>query len=116
MEGKFLTLRWRNARWSVPLEDILYIESRGRHLLIHTATECIEVVGQLNDISAQLGTKDFLRTHQSYVVNMAQIYLLRRGEALLTNTDAVPVSARRQTNVLAVYDWYCERKRHEKDR
>ena len=51
-------------------DSILYIESRGKKVEIHTAGENIEAYVSMNEMEGQLGA-EFYRCHRGYLVNMA---------------------------------------------
>lgn len=75
----------------VYLKDILYIESIRRTTLIHTVNDIVTCNLHLDDLFIQLPPTDFVRCHQSYIVNLSYVTILRRYEAVLKDLT-VPVS------------------------
>lgn len=88
-----IALRQGGGTVSVQLQDIYYIESKGRTMETHTATTAEVVVsyGQLKDIIRSLPVW-FIQCHKSYIVNMRQIQRFAPGEILLKNGAVIPVS------------------------
>ncbi len=68
------TLRVGNTLRHIPLEEILFFEtaSRSHHVFLHTATSCLDFVGGLNDIEAEVGD-GFFRAHRAYLVALDKI-------------------------------------------
>ncbi len=68
------TIRSRSNIIHIPLQEILYIESRNNKCVLHRKNggECT-VYKKLNEIEAELSAPHFLRCHQSYLVNMDYI-------------------------------------------
>lgn len=105
-----LTLRWKSLRWQVPVAEILYADSYGRHVTVHTAADAYEVVGKLGDLQAALQADGFLRTHQSYLVNMRYIARFLMDSVVLFDGTVIPLSARKRAAALRRYDaWLSER-------
>ena len=104
-----LSLRWKNLRWQVPVDRILYADSYGRHVTVHTETETYEVVGKLSDLQTALEAHCFLRIHQSFLVNMRYIAGFLSGSVVLFDRTEIPLSARKRAQALRRYDaWLAE--------
>ena len=81
------------------------MESIHRHLLIFDSGDsCIgEYYGiRLDDVATQL-PKNFLRCHQSIIVNMAQIVSFRSYVLTLENGTELPISQSRYKNAKQKY-------------
>lgn len=73
---------------NVSLERLLYIESRLHKLEFYIMEDRLNkysLYGVLNDMEKELEGNDFLRIHQSYLVNMKHIVKVSRFEVLLSN-------------------------------
>jgi DNA-binding LytR/AlgR family response regulator len=103
-----ITLRWRNRRTAVRIDDILYIESYNRHLSVFTLNGKTEVVGKLSEMAEHLPETDFLCIHKSFVVNMKYITEIDGRGAVLTDGSVLPVSVRRKTAAIKKFDSYCD--------
>ncbi len=73
---------------TVSLECLLYIESRLHKLefyIMENRLSKYSLYGKLDEMERELAENDFLRIHQSYLVNMKHIEKVSRYEALLNN-------------------------------
>lgn len=75
----------------IPYGDILYFESCNRKILIHTKTGIKETYGKLKTLEKQV-PPNFVRIHQSYLVNRIYIAYWNYGEIRLTNEHVLPIS------------------------
>lgn len=58
----------------IPLNDIVFIESNDKVLLIHLKNyEVIKTYGKLANMEQQLNEEKFLRCHQSFIVNLDHV-------------------------------------------
>ena len=71
--------------------EILYIESRGHYLNIHTADKVYQHRAKLNRVEPEL-EEDFFRIHGSYLVNIFQVKKLLNDQVILTNGVCLPIS------------------------
>lgn len=93
-------LREKGVERIVRPSDILYLESSLHALRIHTVHEVVETYGKLADILPQLPRR-FVRTHQSFAVNLDAVRTLESGSVVLTTGESVPVSRRMRASVRA---------------
>lgn len=82
----------------VPIQDIIYFESSRRIIKIYTNEGTDVFYARLNDIERTI-SGDFIRIHQSYLVNPRYIASLNGSEIQLTNGSTLPVSKPRLANV-----------------
>jgi DNA-binding LytR/AlgR family response regulator len=75
----------------VELADILYIESTGNYVNIHTVVKTLVAYLTLKSLESQLATGDFMKVHQSFIVNLAYIQAIEGNQVLICR-KAVPVS------------------------
>ncbi len=85
-EKRGIFIKKRNL--TLAQDDILYIESRGKKVEIHTVRESIEIYAAMEELAGQLG-EGFYRCHRAYIVNMAYITEYGNDSILLTNGDRV---------------------------
>ena len=96
----------------VKLRDILYLESQGRMVCLHTLTptrggSCF--YGKMEEVEERLAESGFVRVHKSYLVNMAHIRRMSYAEVLLDDGTALPVSQRKYPTIRTIYlNWKCE--------
>ncbi len=87
-----LNVNVRGTVYQVPVDRILYFESNVRKILIHIqGEETLQYYGKLNELEEILGDKNFIRCHQSYLVNRKYITKTERMWISLSETQ-IPVS------------------------
>ena len=82
------TFNFNEGTKNVSLERLLYIESRLHKLEFYIMEDQLNkysLYGTLNDMEAELADNNFVRIHQSYLVNMKHIAKVSRYEVLLSN-------------------------------
>lgn len=83
---------------TLPLAEILYIESLGHLAVIHISRQGPQPVktykfySSLSSLEQQLATRGFLRIQKSYLVNMRRIQKYQCSGALLDNGTVLKVS------------------------
>ena len=90
---------------NLPLNDILYFESNKRVLIVHTKGEDYSFYGKLDDIEDSLKNDNFIRIHQSFLVNAFKINSVSKTEVTLKNGDILPVSKSKASAVKNAYLW-----------
>ena len=82
------------------LRDIHFIETQGRHLLVHTARGTYETSMTLSQLEKKLSSHGFLRCHTAYLVNSAHIKTLAGSEFLMDGGQHIPVSKHRRSKCI----------------
>ncbi|GAB5520385.1 MAG: LytTR family DNA-binding domain-containing protein [Rhodothermales bacterium] len=59
---------------SIPLDDILYIESISDYVKVHTQEEHIVSKQRLSDLAERLSSHQFVRIHRSFVISMRHVW------------------------------------------
>ena len=95
---KPLTLRVKGVERVVRPSDILYLESSLHALRVHTARGVVETYGRLADALSQLPRR-FVRTHQSFAVNLDAVRSLESTAVTLVSGESIPVSRRMRASV-----------------
>ena len=76
----------------IPKEEILYVESNRREItIVLTGNRREKGIGKMGDMEEGLGD-EFIRCHQSYIVNASKIWCINSKEITLYNEETVPVS------------------------
>lgn len=87
---------------TLPVEEILYLESRGHTVLIHTTSEVLSVYRRLDEVALLL-PEGFCRCHKSFLVSLRHIRRVQQPDLLLKNGCTVPVSRTRYAQAKADY-------------
>lgn len=91
-----IILKSRNSWHRIYLSDIRYIETAGRFTRIHTENGILETKKRMKEYEEILNTKDFVRCHNSYIVNLRYIQEIRKFEAILETGERVFISKARK--------------------
>jgi two-component system response regulator LytT len=86
----------------ISLERLLYIESRLHKLEFHVMEDVMKIYTMyetLNTLEDKLEDNDFVRIHQSYLVNLKYIKSVTRYKAVLTNGIELTIPKARYTYV-----------------
>ncbi|MDE7130748.1 MAG: LytTR family DNA-binding domain-containing protein [Lachnospiraceae bacterium] len=95
----YYSFRYKNEEYKILCMDILYFESNGRRINIHTRDGNIEIFnGKLSEVEDKIkgGKISFLRIHQSYLVNYYHIKSRSKTEITLITGTKLPISEERQ--------------------
>ncbi len=97
MAKNYFEYKYRRKLFRIVFNDILFFESCGRYIIIHTKDGNVKMIGTLNTIECQITYSEaaFFRIHQSYLVNEKYIKNIGRTSLLLFNGIQLPISKRR---------------------
>lgn len=90
----------------IPFHKILYLESKIRVISIFTIDGVIKYYGTLNKEEQKLSNGEFVRTHQSYVVNLNYVKEVTSKNMILVDNTAIPISSSRRNSVKDHYIKY----------
>lgn len=103
-----LFFQTRSRSFTLQKKDILYVESRGRKVDIHTVKECVTVYATMSSLAEQLG-EDFYRCHRGYLVNLARIAEYETDRILLGNGEAVFMAREKYSDFVKAYMRFLKR-------
>lgn len=89
----------KNRILTIKMSNICYIKSDKRKITFHMENEQYSCYMKLDDVSKKLG-KNFIRVHQSFVVNMDKIKGVQTGSVILHKDVVIPVSTSRGKEVM----------------
>ena len=98
-------IKTRNRSFSLEKDSILYIESRGKKVEIHTTGETIEVYASMNEMEGQLGG-GFFRCHRGYLVNMTYVAEYDSESITLNNGEYVYLAKEKYGEFVKAYMRY----------
>ena len=98
-------IKTRNRSFSLEKDSILYIESSGKKVEIHTTGETIEAYASMNEMEGQLGG-GFFRCHRGYLVNMAYVAEYDSGSITLNNGEYVYLAKEKYGEFVKAYMRY----------
>ena len=89
-----------------PLSSICYIEVLGHQSLLHTARRVVITRRGLDVLEDEIGSRDFLRCHRSYLVNMSHVQGIEGIDFRMSNGDLVPISVANLPRIRSTFiDW-----------
>lgn len=102
---KKITLSTRNFIHLIEIENIIYCQSNNSYttFFLNDKLESITVSVSIKRIEQQLRNNNFIRPHQSFLVNTQYIKSLSKisdGELLLGDGTSIPVSTRKKKAIL----------------
>lgn len=106
-EKRGLFIKKKNL--TLGLDDILYVESRGKKIAIHTRglRGTIEIYATMEELEGQLDG-EFYRCHRGYIVNMAHITEYDNDSITVTNGDKIYLTKKKYGHFVKTYMWYLQ--------
>ncbi len=68
-----LAIKENENHYIIPFDDVVYISSHSRHVVVHTEEKDFESATLLKNIESRLPENKFIRIHKQYVVNVKYI-------------------------------------------
>lgn len=102
----YFTVKNKDTLMRIPFSDIIYFESKLRVVVLYTKKQAIEFYSKLGDVLPLLPQDTFVRCHQSYIVNLAQVNSLDKANRCF-NTGLgknIEISKSYYTEVLSKFD------------
>lgn len=95
-----ILLNLSGETFSLNIADLLYCEVFGHRVSLHLASgSAKEIRYSMNKLEKLLPADLFIRSHQSYLVNMAHISSIIRYELTLSTGQTLPISQSRYMNL-----------------
>lgn len=85
---------------SVALNDILFVESNNKKVIIHTLRDRIEYYGKISDFEKTAG---FFRCHRCYIVNLAHIVRYNATTVWVDNGTAISLAQTKYQEFITAY-------------
>lgn len=101
----FLSIKHKGKTIILLQKNILYLESVGRHILIHVKENTYECIRPLCDLNNEL-LDYFVRCHNSYIINFMHLHDFTRTEATLNCGIHIPISRTYYKNFKIGYSHY----------
>lgn len=102
-QEKVLILETDNELQRVSMNDIIFIEARGREVMITLENNIFKIKKSLIEMTGLLDEKQFIKTHRSYLVNLQHVIQLLKADVELDNGDLIPLSRRSAKDVQTAF-------------
>jgi two-component system LytT family response regulator len=99
VKNDFIFVRSDRKMVKINFDEIMYIESLSDYIKIHLAASTITTRETISNIETKLPTKNFLRIHRSYIVNLKKMSSYT-NEFIEIGKNAFPISRTHKENVL----------------
>ncbi|MBP3718157.1 MAG: LytTR family transcriptional regulator DNA-binding domain-containing protein, partial [Eubacterium sp.] len=79
----------------INVSDIIYLEAQNQYVMIYTVSGEFLVRYNIGDFEEQLKNDGFFRVHRGYLISLARVKKMVKGDVLLDGNDgdvSVPVS------------------------
>jgi DNA-binding LytR/AlgR family response regulator len=99
----YLFVRCEKRIEKLQLNDILYIESAGNYVHIHSSKKVLIAYLTLKGIEDQLSSIEFVKTHQSFLVNFSKITAIE-GNVVVVGEKAIPISRNYREELISLVE------------
>lgn len=106
--GQKMEFSFVGGKRAVFLNDILYIESKSHKLQFTGKVGVLYMYGQINEVESKIADFNFVRCHQSFLVNLEHIEQINNYLICLSDGSEIPVSRPRYPEVKQQYLTYKE--------
>lgn len=108
--GSRILMSTRNYCYLIETDQILYCKSNNSYTTFYLQNdESITVSTSMKEIEKRLESQNFIRPHQSYLVNVKYIKAFHKNNAcefILKNGNRIPVSIRKRMYVFQFLENY----------
>ena len=104
-EPREILVRNGNVTRKVLADDIYYIESSNRKIIVFMKSEKIECYGKIGELENEL-IEGFFRIHKGYLVNMKYVERYSRTEVLMKNGSNLLISKYKYQDFIKAYLGY----------
>ncbi|MDE6026388.1 MAG: LytTR family DNA-binding domain-containing protein [Lachnospiraceae bacterium] len=101
-EPREILVRNGNVTRNISVDDIYYVESSNRKIIVVMQDETIECYGKIGDLEHEL-QKDFFRIHKGYLVNMKYVERYNRAEVRMKNGISLIISKYKYQDFIKAY-------------
>lgn len=102
-QTRSLSLKNQDGYFTIPIREILYIETQAKNILIHTETARLEAFCSMKQAERQLQQDPFFRIHTSYCVNFSCIASVLKEQVVLRTGEVLPLSKHRRAAFMERY-------------
>lgn len=102
---KEILIKSGNTTRNITADEIYYIESSNRKIIVSMGNEEIECYGKIGQMEGEL-KKDFFRIHKGYLVNMKYVERYSRTEVRMKNGRRLLISKYKYQDFIKAYLTY----------
>lgn len=106
IQSKRFSIEYESGILSLLTSDILYVESYGHTIIIHSKEKELSLRMSIQTAAAQLPKGCFASPHKSYLVNLEHILYTTATEIILSNGEHLPISRRKKQEFNQSFNLY----------
>ena len=99
MQNDFFCFHAGKTISKIPCRDILYFESSGRKVILHTLWHSYEFYDKLNHVEENLKDFHFARIHKAYLVNIDNVESFQYERLALTDGTILSISEKNRSRL-----------------
>lgn len=99
-DQNFLLVKADKKTYKIPYADILYIESLGDYVIIHTSAQKLTTYETLKNLEKQLIAHHFIRVHKSFLVSLDKAEYLE-GNLIVIRAHKIPIGSTYKEQVVS---------------
>ena len=103
-KNDYFVIKTKGIRKSVSFEDIIYVESFKRIVVLTTKDGVYETYSPISGVEALLPQDMFVRCHKSYIVNVNYIDYIQNDMLHTTTGNAVPIGKSYRQGLIQAYE------------
>ncbi len=88
--------RCGDERIALPLDEIIYFESEGNYVELHTEARTYRIRETMANVERELAAVGFVRIHKGFLVNQKAVYRIRGDEVVLRGDLVIPIGRSRK--------------------
>jgi DNA-binding LytR/AlgR family response regulator len=100
---KLLSVHKKGSDTFVPIRKIVYLTSDRRKITLHTVEDQIEYYSTLSEEEDKLSSEQFVRIHQSYLVNFFYVKQILSKKIILITGEELPISEKQNASLKKSY-------------
>jgi DNA-binding LytR/AlgR family response regulator len=102
-----IVVKQNGVAHTIPLDDILFVESLRKQIAIHTRTGVLEAYGKIGELAETLEASNmFFRCHRCYIVNMERIAKFSTKTLTITNGQEIFLAREKYQAFVKAYAQY----------
>lgn len=86
-----------------PFSAVFYIEADGHGSILHLADETIPVRESFGEMEKRLTTREAVKCHRAYLVNLRYVSAIRNAELILDHGERLPIARSRMKDVQSAF-------------
>lgn len=99
---RYMLIKVSGGYRKLNMEDILYAESNGRKIILHTKQENLEFYDKMEELEQRLGV-GFYRCHRSYLVSLSEVRGYDSSGIILSNGEEIYLAKRKYPEFVQTY-------------